>query len=501
MRTLFLGGSIVTLTGERAEWVVVEDGKVETVGTGDAPSADRRIDLQGGALVPSFCDAHVHLPATGLYAAGLDLRDLSGKQAILKGLAEQAAKEGVLFGGNFEDSLEDRLSRSDIDQVVGDRPALLARADMHSCVVSTTLLNRLDLGVEGVDRDDSGAPTGYLREKAAAEGWRWFDENLPEDQQRKAIQKAIEIALAKGVTEVHEMFVAEWRGWSNLTTLLEERSRASIEIVPYIATDDVERVKSLDLTTIGGDYFLDGSFGSHTAWLSEPSRSGSSPTGVGYRSDLEVEDFFRVAHAGGMQVGVHAIGDAAIEQALRVWARVAADDPSVTTRGHRIEHFECAWDAHIASAARLGLRISVQPAFDRLWGGEAGLYSERIGSERAAAMNRFKSMQDAGLVIGAGSDSTVTPLDPFLQIAALRDHHVAAECMSPEDALRMHTLGSRALGPAPDGGGLIEEGRPADLVWVDRDPVEVDPAELLKTEVLGTWRSGERLWPKSEATA
>ena len=87
----------------------------------------------------------------------------------------------------------------------------------------------------------------------------------------------------------------------------------------------------------------------------------------------------------GLQVGVHAIGDAAIEQAIGTWEKVAdkvgMDD--VRNLGHRIEHFECASDDHIARAARLGLRASVQPAFDRLWGGPDGLYAQRMGWDRA----------------------------------------------------------------------------------------------------------------------
>lgn len=298
------------------------------------------------------------------------------------------------------------------------------------------------------------------------------------------------------------MFVLEWRDWASFEILLEESVTSPVRVVPYVATDDVARVAKLGLSSIGGDYFLDGSFGSHTAWLREPyvSRppSGSSETGTAYRSDEELTEFFSEAHSAGLQVGVHAIGDAAIDQALRAWNRVAAGDPSVTTAGHRIEHFECAWDEHISAAAKLDLRISAQPAFDRFWGGDRGLYSQRIGTERATLMNRFKSMRAAGLVVGAGSDSTVTPLDPLLQMAALREHNSAAERFSAGEALEIHILGSRALAPDPDGSGRIVPERRADLVWLDRDPLQVDPDELLKTEVLGTWVAGRRVWPELE---
>jgi predicted amidohydrolase YtcJ len=371
---------------------------------------------------------------------------------------------------------------------------------MHSCVVSSALLRELDVrGLEGVDVED-GEPTGYLREEAAGAAWRWFDASLPRAQQRDAIRAAVRLAYSKGVTSVHEMFVVEWRGWDSLDVFQEAVAGAALQIVLYVATDEVERVRDMGLPRIGGDYFLDGSFGSHTAWLSRPYATappeGSPASGISYRDDAGLLDLFRAAQESFLQMGVHAIGDAAIEQAISTWEKVAAEtgEDAVRARGHRIEHFECASDDHIERAARLGLRASVQPAFDHYWGGTDGLYARRIGEERALGMNRFGTMSRKGLRLGAGSDSTVTPLDPFLQMAALRGHHVEAERLDAAAALEMHTIGSRALA-GDASAGTIAAGQRADLVLVDRDPLGTATDELTRTEVLGTWIAGERVWP------
>ncbi|MEA2487210.1 MAG: hypothetical protein QOF16_864, partial [Actinomycetota bacterium] len=176
--TLFFNGTIRT-NGRpgRTDWVVVDDDKVASIGASDdgTPAADRRIDLAGGALVPAFCDAHVHLPATGLYASGMDFRGVADADTILRAYADRAKEaSGLLFGGNFEDPLDRPLTRVDLDGVVGDRAALLARADMHSCIVSSSLLSQLPLtDQQGIDRDPDGQPTGYLREQAASAAWRW----------------------------------------------------------------------------------------------------------------------------------------------------------------------------------------------------------------------------------------------------------------------------------------------------------------------------------------
>ncbi|HET7481333.1 MAG TPA: amidohydrolase [Actinomycetota bacterium] len=503
-RRLFTNGTIRTVVDDGdPDWVLVDEDRIVGVGAfSDSPDADEIVDLDGGTLVPSFCDAHVHLPATGLQAAGLDLRSERSVDAIVAAFRERASTGSILYGGNFEDPLDRPLTRHDLDDAVGPRPALMSRADLHSCIVSTALLDALDIAdLPGVDRDADGAPTGYLREQAAGAAWRWFDANLSLDQQSAAVNAAAGRCYSKGVTSVHEMYVVEWRGWNSLDVFLSVASGLALEVVVYVGTLDVEAVAARRLPRIGGDLFLDGSFGSHTAWLSEPyegaAPSGSSPTGISYRSDDKLFDMFVSAQEVGLQVGVHAIGDAAIEQAITTWERVAdkVGPDAVRAGAHRIEHFECATDDHIARAARLGLTGSVQPAFDRLWGGSDGLYARRIGAGRAAGMNRFRSMLDAGMVLGAGSDSTVTPLDPFLQMASLRDHHMPDQSVGGRVALMLHTYGSRLLAGAEPDAGYLAPGARADLAWLDTDPVTAEPGALLDTEVLGTWIGGQRIWP------
>ncbi|CAN5527986.1 amidohydrolase [soil metagenome] len=510
-RTLFEGGRVRTVAAPAtADWVLVDDATIVAAGSrDDVPAADRRVDLDGGTLTPAFCDAHVHLPATGLYAGGMDFRAERSAGRIVEAFAQRArAGAGLLFGGNFEDPLDRPLEACDLDDAVGDRAALLARADMHSCVVSSALLRGLELdGLEGVDRDGAGRPTGYLRERAAGEAWSWFDRSLPPHDQRAAIRRAVDLAYSKGVGSVHEMHVVEWRGWPSLEVTRSVVDEAALHVVLYVATAEVGKVVDMGLPRIGGDLFLDGSFGSHTAWLTEPYGSrppaGSPAQGISYRRDDELLEIFLEAQREGLQVGVHAIGDAAIEQALRVWEAVAAKagPEAVRARGHRIEHFECSSDDHMRRARHLGLRASVQPAFDRFWGGGDGMYAARIGGRRAADMNRFGTMLRSGLELGAGSDSTVTPLDPFLQMASLRAHHVRAESLDAHEALRAHTSGAHALAGFDDVRGGITPGYEADLALLDRDPVETDAEGLLDTEVIGTWIGGARVWPEEEAEA
>lgn len=510
MKRLFTGGVVRPSAAlPPADWLLTDDAQVVACGkSSDVPDADVVHDLGGATLHPAFRDAHVHLPATGLYATGLDFRGERSADAILAAFKQKAEGDpsALLFGGNFEDPLSRELLAADLDAVVGTRSALLARADMHSCIVSTALIAQLPLdGVEGVDRDDDGRPTGYLREQAAAEAWTWFDRHLTPEQQTEAVLAAVRLAYSKGVAEVHEMFVVEWRGWPAAEVFAAAVRDVALDVAIWLGTDEVKRVVDLGLPRIGGDYFLDGSFGSHTAWLKEPYASappgGSGPTGISYRDPDALLDLFTEAQRADLQMGVHAIGDAAIEQAVSTWERVAEDlgIDRVRRKGHRLEHFECASDDLIRRAAHLGLQASVQPAFDLYWGGRDGLYSERIGWERAREMNRFNSMLEAGLSLAAGSDSTVTPLDPFLQMFALRHHHVEEQRLTPAVALELHTEGPARIAGHAHLKGALGPGLRADLVVVDRDPLETEDERLRETEVLGTWIGGRQVWPLEEA--
>jgi predicted amidohydrolase YtcJ len=505
--TCFSGGKIVTGTSAAADWVLADEGVITAVGQGDQPAADRHVDLDGGVLTPAFRDGHVHLQVTGLFRSALDFRGCHRTGEIVARFAGRAAEGGgILFGGNFEEPLDTPISRWELDRAVGSRRAMLARADLHSCVVSSALLEELDLSSgEGVDRGDDGVPTGYLREAASSRAWKAFDSGLDIRAQRAAVSAGVDAAYSKGVAEAHEMFVVEWRGWDSAEAFLRNIGEHALNVPVYLATEDVARVDEMGFSRIGGDFFLDGSFGSHTAWLCDPYQAtppaGSPATGVSYRSDDDLFDFFYEAQVRGMQVGVHAIGDAAIEQAISTWERVADKVGAEEVRGrrHRIEHFECASDDHIARAAALGLAASVQPAFDRFWGGDGGLYSDRIGWDRASEMNRFKSMARAGMTLGGGSDSTVTPLDPFLQMVALRQHHLPDESFAADAALTAMTRGVAALAPHEGNRGAIAVGQRAEFALLDRDPLRVDADELADTKVLGTWIAGQRVWPGSEA--
>jgi predicted amidohydrolase YtcJ len=217
--------------------------------------------------------------------------------------------------------------------------------------------------------------------------------------------------------------------------------------------------------------------------MSRPYEDGSG-SGVLYRADDELAEFFHNAHLAGLQAAVHAIGDEAIEQALRVWERVYRTLDSrqrrhFRARRHRIEHFELPSGEQIERAAALGLAISVQPAFDAEWGHPGGLYEQRLGRRRAAGMNPIVTLMMRGLEVGAGSDSPITSLDPMYGLWALETHHDPSQRLSREEGVRMFTLGSARLAHLEEKKGQLTPGTQADFAVYEADPMTIgDPRDL-----------------------
>jgi predicted amidohydrolase YtcJ len=143
----------------------------------------------------------------------------------------------------------------------------------------------------------------------------------------------------------------------------------------------------------------------------------------------------------------------------------ALGEERVRAARHRVEHVEMVSPGAIQVLARLGVVASVQPAFDRLWGGPAGMYAERLGAERAVTLNPFAAMREAGVVLAFGSDSPVTAMDPWGAVRSAVDHHTPGSRLDVSAAFEAHTRGGWAAARRDDE-GVLRAGAPATFaVW------------------------------------
>jgi predicted amidohydrolase YtcJ len=487
MRTLYRASRVHTLSPlAGGEWLLIDGRHVERVGAGDPPGADRTVELPGTTILPGFIDAHVHLTGTGLAMEGLDLAGAESREAMVAAVrGHVAARPGPVLGVGFDESRWPDPSFPSLAEMddVSRESLILVRTDGYLSLANTTALE--DSGVlaaEGVDRSPEGKPTGLLRGPANSDIQRWYFESLPTSAIQDYQLRTATLAVSRGVTSLHEMSIPDKRGRRDLEVLVGHRAALPVDLAIYVAERDIPYVMDFGFHAIGGDLFLDGSIGARTAAVEDPYTDDEGTASLVYGDD-ELAEFLHNAHLAGMQVGLHAIGDTAIEQAVGVWERVyrALDSRGrrhFRARRHRLEHFEMASTDHVERAAALGLAISIQPAFDSAWGGEDGMYARRLGPERARRMNPFRTLIERGMEVGAGSDTPVTPLDPMLGVWALENHHNASQRLSREQAVRIFTIGSARLGHQLKKGRL-EPGAAADFAAYEADPLDVpDPRDL-----------------------
>ncbi|MCI0346633.1 MAG: amidohydrolase family protein, partial [Chloroflexi bacterium] len=287
----------------------------------------------------------------------------------------------------------------------------------------------------------------------------------------EAHRAAASAAARAGITTVHEMTgPVHGAGERGLDILLGQD--LPVEVVVYYATDDVGIPRGRGLRTIGGDINVDGALGSRTAALRRPYTDARGHLGHLYRDADDCAAFFEEATRSGLQAGVHCIGDAACEAAVRGLERAARRTSLAAVRRlrHRLEHFEMASHDLFDRAARLGAGLSMQPAFDASWGGKERMYAARVGRRRAWSMNDFRTAPRSGCTVGFGSDSPVTPFDPLGGVRAAVQPANPTHAVPETAAFRAATIGAAALAREERIKGRLAAGYRADWVVWDGDP-------------------------------
>jgi predicted amidohydrolase YtcJ len=457
MRRTLRRARVVGRAGLRS--LVLSDSKIVDIRPEPTEPDGAIVDLGGALVTPAFVDAHVHLTQTGLMRSSLDLRSVTSRRQVLDAVAAAATGGAVLSGGWDEHGWPDPSppTAAELQRAAGpDTVVWLARVDGHSSIVSPALLAAAPELAELPGYSSSG----WLRAAANDRARRVALAALTAAQRRRAQLDALDAAAAVGIGCVHEMASPELSGEEDLAEALS--ADHPVTVIGYWGElNGTASAARLGAVGAAGDLSCDGSVGSRTAWFTAP-YGGSAEHGLSYLDADQVAGHVLACTVAGLQAGFHAIGDAAVATVVEGTERAARVDPSARTAGHRIEHAELVDD--LSRLAATGLIASVQPAFDAAWGGPDGMYAERLGPERAARMNDLAGLAGAGVPLAFGSDSPVTPLDPWGAVRAAAYPNYPASALSVEAAFQAHTRGGWVA--ARRDGGVLAPGAPATLaVW------------------------------------
>jgi len=465
--------------------MVVRDGVVAWLGSDDVGRAQFRgaeiCDLDGGFVAPAFVDSHVHLTATGLTLAGLDLGQATSLAHCLRLIGDyaRAHPDGPLWGHGWDESNWPEPvapSTDDLDGVLGDRPAYLARVDVHSAAASTAL-RRADPDLPACGGFHAQRPLtadAHHRVRAAARAL------LSAEQRAHARVAALDAAACNGIVAVHECAGPDIGG---LDDWLEIRGTVhGVEVVGYwgqavTGADEARRlVDATGAHGLAGDLFVDGALGSHTAWLRRPYADAAHCGSAYLRADA-IEAHVGACTEAGIPAGFHVIGDAAVTAVVDAFAAVAdrCGVAAVARCGHRLEHLEMITAEQADRLGRWGVIASVQPNFDARWGGDDGMYARRLGRQRARLLNPLALLASQGVPLAFGSDAPVTSMDPWETVRAAAHHRTAGSELSVRAAFAAATRGAWRAAGVRDGttGSLVPGADASYAVW-DAGPLQVD---------------------------
>jgi predicted amidohydrolase YtcJ len=457
LRTLLRGGRVLTPDGWASD-VLVEAEHIAAVGDGIEVVADHVLELRGRLVTPAFVDAHVHLAATGFAALGADLSGTTSADEALELIAAKAATTdlSVVLGHGWDETCwtgRGPLTREELDEAAGHRPAYVSRVDIHSAVASTALraAARQPL-TDGVDGWSADGPLTRDAHHAVRDAMNTL---LTDDDRRTAISTALRAAARVGIGTVHEIGAPHISPGSDFD-LVDQLAASALQggaalptVQRYWGAQDVSEAHRLGCLGAAGDLCVDGAIGSRTAALHEAYADDDLSSGHLYLTADEVSSHIIACTEQGLQAGFHVIGDRAVSHVVEGFRAAAGSlgEERVRGGGHRLEHLEMVTSEQLAELARLGVAASVQPVFDAWWGGAGGLYETRLAG-RSRGMNPYRSMLEAGMVVAFGSDSPVTPMNPWLAVRAAVHHHDETQRLDARTAVRAHTVAGWQLARA-----------------------------------------------------
>ena len=500
--------------------LVVNAGLIVAIGDGSLSEqfeAVEEIDLGGKLVIPGFNDSHTHI--RGQPQRYIELSEVTSiseiQQLIIAKIEEVGEGEWITGYGWSEDELDEgrRPLRLDIDAVAPSNPVILTRAGGHSAVTNSLALQLAEITLdtpqpEGgvIEVGEDGQLNGVIRERQSIVG------RLVPDPTYEEIIASLEVnlnaLLAKGITSItdasktvddYEMFEDLYQ--NNQLAL----PRSTLQFQWY----DAAAINALNARVGKGNDFLkpgaikvfaDGGFTGPAAYTLEPYAGQGEYRGYLNMPEGVLINHLNLIHDAGYQMGIHAIGDAAIVLVVNTLADALERNPREDHR-HYLNHFSMRPpELTMELMAEHEIHITQQPNFTYTL---EGRYAENLDGWRLQHNNPLRGPMDHGITVAISSD--ILPIGPLVGIyAAVTRKGMTGtvygpdEAITMEEAIRAYTALGAYLNFEEDKKGTLEEGRLADMVMLSDDLLTIDPERIMDVEVEKTWIGGSLVYDSAE---
>lgn len=489
-----------------AEAVAVNGNRIVYAGSNDGAarfktSAARVIDAGGRTLTAGFIDSHVHLLSGAKWMGHAELRGVKTRdelQSVLLNFAKNNKTDKWVAGRGIRYNIVS--TRQELDDIISDRPVYIGAFDGHTAWANTKALemagilkdNGREMANGIVVRDENGLAAGELRESDAM---RAVFDLIPEpdsNRKRELLKSAIHEFNKTGITSVHNMNgdMDELMTYAALEDTGEMNLRVYVpfHVLPEAAEEDLKEAAGMAAVQMeyvrGGaaKFFMDGVWESYTAFNLHPYADAPETHA---EPIFSLEHFIRMASLCdnmGLQIAVHACGDAAVRQALDGFETIQKLNGKRDSR-HRIEHIEVCQPEDMPRFKELGVVASMQASHAPFSLQDDLVWTARTGPGRWHLAFPWRGLKNAGAHLVLGSDWTVAPFDPMYNINFALNRKKLAED-NPDQRL---TLEECILGYTRDAAyvefkekekGQVKEGYLADLVLFSHDLFALKPEDI-----------------------
>ena len=497
-----------------ASTVVVTDGLITALGDASLLGeyqADTVRDLHGRTLMPGFIDSHTHISGDPAHYINLSaVTSVAEIRSLVTAKAAQVGPGNWITGyGWSEDELEEQRKpeRSDLDAAAPGHPVFLVRAGGHSAVASSAALDVAGIDAttpdpEGgiIERNPDGSLNGIIRERHEELVGHLVPASS-DPELRPSLIANLRALFEKGITSIIQAsdtidHYAEWE-------LVYSEHRGTLpRAAVQVAYEGHDRMAAFGKISGAGDehlrvgaikIFADGGFTGPAAYTSKPYKGEDEYRGKLNMSESELKDLIRDAHNDGWQLGIHAIGDAAIALTVADLIEALEANPRADHR-HYLNHFTIMPDTEtMDNMATHGIAITQQPNFTYTL---EGRYVANLDGERLETNNPLRTPMNHGIHVAISSD--ILPIGPMVGIYAAATRRGmsgrvfgADERLTIEEALRGYTALGAYFTREETRKGTLAPGKLADMIVLSANPLQTDPDDLLTINVLETYLGGE----------
>ena len=536
MRTIYYNGAVYTGALPLVQSFGEEDGRFFFAGSNEEAVAlkregDRLVDLQGRFVCSGFNDSHMHLLSYGSSLRMAQLADRTGSLSDMlnclrefrdsRTFRENAWLQGRGWNQDYFADTDRMPNRHDLDKVSTDIPICAVRACGHCLVVNTKALTLLGIGAN--TPQPAGGRIGM--EEGEPDG-RFFDNAMdliyeaipaPDKEEVKEMMLAACRSLnAYGVTSSQTddycaFHNVPWPLVNEAYRELEAEGRLTVRVYEQSNFPSLEALKAFveagNRTGTGSSLFKigplkmlgDGALGARTAYLGRPYADDPSTCGIPVFSQEVMDEMVGYANAQGMQVAVHAIGDACLDRLLTAYERAMASHPRKDPR-HGIVHCQITRPDQLAKIGRMGLHVYAQSIFLDY---DIHMVKERVGEELASTSYSWKTLMETGATVSNGTDCPVELPDALacIQCAVtrktLKDQigpYLPDQAFTVKEALDSYTCGGAYASFEENIKGKISPGMLADFVVLEENPFETPPEKLREIPVRETYLGGRKVY-------